>query len=203
MDRIALTVLVFFLLLTLVGQIRFIIKLLRKIKKYDKIANTLFLSEFVECCCYLANCSICTLDKSDSSCCQRSLDKNITEEEYEQRVKGTKIVEDLKKEELKIKNLIFDKKKVSLFWVSKATLIPIERIIEILSNDVNYSIKNDYIINQRFLEPDKSLDYKFVEGDIDIKEKERKIAEGICPFCDNLFPKGSEYCPNCGNYLLN
>ncbi|MCG3252563.1 MAG: hypothetical protein KAX09_01840 [Candidatus Heimdallarchaeota archaeon] len=103
----------------------------------------------------------------------------------------------------KIKELLSYKEKTSLQWISTVTMIPIESVIEILTEDSNFIIKDDSVLFAKMLAKSESTmpDERRVSAQ-ELREREEKIAEGICPICSNSFEPNSEYCPNCG-YVLN
>ena len=68
-------------------------------------------------------------------------------------------------------------------YVSNITLLPKERIIEIILADPDFIIEHEYILNKKLFTTEK-------------------IAKALCPKCNNPLAPNWEYCPNCG-YVLN
>ena len=85
-------------------------------------------------------------------------------------------------------------------YVSSITKATIPFIIDVLSDYPNFTIENEYIINNELLvnELEKKVDSK---SDLDKKLRNEKIAAGICPNCNNYFEIGFSYCNNCGELL--
>ncbi len=106
------------------------------------------------------------------------------------------------KEESKIKKLVSNKQKTSLQWISAVTMIPIERVIEILTEDPNFLFEDDSVLNQNMLtESESSTTKDSIVSVQDLRERKEKIAKGICPTCNNPFESNRVYCSNCGNIL--
>ncbi|NPE08113.1 MAG: hypothetical protein GNW80_07520 [Asgard group archaeon] len=102
----------------------------------------------------------------------------------------------------KIKELLSNKEKTSLEWISTITMIPIDSVIEILIEDPNFIIKDDYVLIQKMLAKSESTmpDERRVSAQ-ELREREEKLAQGICPICSNFFEPNREYCSNCGFVL--
>jgi len=104
--------------------------------------------------------------------------------------------------ENEIKKLVSNKQKTSLQWISTIAMIPIETVIEILTEDPNFIVEDDYVLHQKI--PIKSdstiLDDRKASAQ-ELREKEEKIAKGICPICNTPFEPSHEFCSNCG-YVL-
>ena len=77
----------------------------------------------------------------------------------------------------RITSLITDKNFVSINWISAITLIPIETVFNLISQEEFYQIEGDKVIR-------------------------RKIKTGICPECSGHYSTYTEYCPNCGENII-
>ena len=84
--------------------------------------------------------------------------------------------------ESEIKKLVSNKQKTSLQWISTIAMIPIETVIEILTEDPDFIIEYEYVVNKKLL----------------MKEE---IAKRICSICKTPFEPSHEFCANCGNVL--
>ena len=102
----------------------------------------------------------------------------------------------------KIKELLSNKEKTSLQWISTVTMIPIESVIEILTEDSNFIIKDDSVLIAKMLAKSESTmpEERRISAQ-ELRERKEKIAEGICPICSNSLEPNKEYCSNCG-YVL-
>ena len=76
----------------------------------------------------------------------------------------------------KISQLITDKNFVNVNWISIVTLIPIDTVCDLISQEEFYHMEGDKVIR-------------------------RKITTGICPECNSHYSTETEYCPNCGERL--
>ncbi|MGC9778061.1 MAG: hypothetical protein HZR80_02340 [Candidatus Heimdallarchaeota archaeon] len=133
----------------------------------------------------------------------------------EEKTKESKIQQYRKPEELreidfqskegkkiKIKELVSNKEKTSLQWISTITMIPIESVIEILAEDSNFIIEDDYVLIQKMpAKSESTMPEDRRASAQELREREEKLAQGICPICNNLFEPNREYCSNCG-YVL-
>ena len=88
-----------------------------------------------------------------------------------------------------------NKEKTSLEWISTITMIPIDSVIEILTEDPNFIIKDDYVLIQKMLAKSESTmpEERRVSAQ-ELREREEKLAQGICPICSNFFEPNREYC---------
>ena len=76
----------------------------------------------------------------------------------------------------RISQLITDKNYVNINWISSVTLIPIEVVYELISQEESYQVDKDKVI-------------------------QKKIMKGICPECSGQYSTYTEYCPNCGEKI--
>lgn len=213
MNAEAITLVVFFSIVLLLTQIRFI----RLKKRYDSIPGVLLLSDLLFCY------EICT-------CCGDAALGGHVEETHEQKVAAQRRRDEKRREEIvrsktalrlseiesgesvdgsikedkgsEIKKLVSTKQKTSLQWISTIAMVPIETVIEILTEDPNFIIRDDYVLNQRI--PTKNESTMAVDSRAsaqELREREEKIAQGICPTCNNPFELNRVYCSNCG-YVL-
>ncbi len=103
---------------------------------------------------------------------------------------------------IKIKELVSNKEKTSLQWISTITMIPIESVIETLTEDPNFIIEDNYVLIQKMPAKSESTMPEVRRASAqELREREEKLAQGICPICDNPFEPNREYCYNCG-YVL-
>ncbi|MCK5046817.1 MAG: hypothetical protein KAS22_09575 [Candidatus Heimdallarchaeota archaeon] len=81
-------------------------------------------------------------------------------------------------------------------------MIPIETVIEILTEDPNFIIKDDYVFYQKMLgKKESTIPADKRASPQELREKEEKIAKGICAICNTPLEPDWEFCPNCG-YVL-
>jgi len=79
----------------------------------------------------------------------------------------------------KVMDIVSKRDKTSLLYINNITSIPTERIVNLLIDDPDYEIKNEYVLNKEML----------------IKEELKKL---ICPECNNPIELGAKYCSTCG-----
>ncbi len=214
----AITLLAIFSTIFLLAQLRFIRRFIRLKKRYDSIPGVLLLSDLL-CCCEICTC-----------CGDAALGGSPAEESHEQQVarqrrrdekrreeivrsktalrlseieSGESVDRSIKKDkESEIKKLVSNKQKTSLQWISTIAMVPIDTVIEILTKDPNFVIKDDYVLIQKMPVKSESTipeDKRAIAQEL--REKEEKIAKGICPICNTPFEPSHEFCSNCG-YVL-
>lgn len=102
----------------------------------------------------------------------------------------------------RIKELVSNKQKTSLQWISTIAMVPIESVIEILAEDSNFLIKDDYVFVQKMpIRSESTMPKDRRASAQELREREEKLTQGICPICNNLFEPSHEFCANCGNVL--
>ncbi|HUU79286.1 MAG TPA: hypothetical protein VMX55_13150 [candidate division Zixibacteria bacterium] len=190
-----------FLPIIVLSHLKTLLKL-RKIRRNgNRIPDDFFLSELLTCCGDFVQCAA-ALDDASGDSDQTKTRREIAYEEIEKRKSSMSEKEKEKIELKKIKSVISEKQKTSLWWISTKTTIPKERIIELITKDPNYTIENEYIINIGLLGFEEASTYterKLLAKKA--KEREEKIAMGICPECNNSIKIGAEYCLSCGIFL--
>ena len=82
-------------------------------------------------------------------------------------------VEEAKK---RISQLIPDANFVSVSWISSVTLIPIDTVYDLISQEEFYRLEGDKVIR-------------------------KKLIVGFCPGCDSPYSTYADFCPNCGERL--
>jgi len=202
MNDAIITAAVFFLLFVMMAQIRFL-RLIRKMTD-KKITGGLFLADILGCC--RETCEIYVERSTDREVWKKKSleDMGYVEErapdDYE--IKSA-IEESKRKEEMdyqseedknKVKDLLSKRQKTSIMYISNRTLLPKERIIEIILEDPDFIIEHEYVIN-------KKMPAKRVIKTQEMKRIEDKIAAGFCPVCDTPLDSSWEFCSNCG-YVL-
>lgn len=205
MNEAIITVIAFFSILFLLVQIRFF-RRLRKLKNnYNGIPGVFFLSDaldgflsFLNCC---GEATEPEMDfKADFEHDEEKTKKALAE--YKARTKQSKKTEGLSEksslsmEEAKVKviDLVSKRQKTSIMYISTRTLLPNEIVIEILLEDPDFIIEDEFVIN-------KKMPAKRVIKTQEMKRIEDKIAAGFCPVCGTPLDSSWEYCSNCG-YVL-
>lgn len=149
--------------------------------------------------------------RTDERVIKQTRKKTLSEE----KAKESKIQQYRKAEELReidfqskegkkrrIKELVNNKEKTSLQWISTITMIPIESVIEILTEDPNFTIEEDYVLIQKIpAKGESTMPEDRRASAQELREREEKLAQGICPICNNPFEPNREYCANCGFVL--
>ena len=193
MNTLVIVTITFSLLFFLMIQIRFLRRFIKLKKSYGNLPGGLFLAEAIVGCCMCLECCASSsstsidLGGSDSDA-QVEIHSGKPPEEYEIK----KALEDRKKtekgylsaeeEQTKVKDIVSKRKKTSLMYVSNITLLPQERIIEIILDDPDFIIEYEYVVNKKFLA---------------IEEMTKKL----CPICKTPYEPSHEFCSNCGNIL--
>lgn len=205
MNEAIIAAVTFFLTLFLLVQIRFF-KRLRKLKNnYNGIPGVFFLSDaldgflsFFNCC---GEATEPEMDfKADFEHDEEKTKKALAE--YKARTKQSKKTEGLSEksslsmEEAKVKviDLVRKRQRTSIMYISTRTLLPNERVIEILLEDPDFIIEDEFVIN-------KKMPVKRTIKTQEMKRIEDKIATGFCPVCDTPLDPSWEYCSNC-RYVL-
>ena len=81
-------------------------------------------------------------------------------------------------------------------------MIPIETVIEILTEDPNFIVEDDSVLIKKMpAKGESTMPEDRRASAQELREKEEKIAKGICPICNTPFEPSWEYCSNCG-YVL-
>ncbi len=108
--------------------------------------------------------------------------------------------DDLSKEVQKdnIKELIGNKQKTSLQWLSTVTMISIDELIDYLSKDSNYKIENNNVVN---LKMQTEKEFKFKDRATITQEAKEKIPKRICPICNIQIESDWKFCVYCGCVL--
>ena len=126
---------------------------------------------------------------------------NIQQTRKEEELRETDF-QSKEEEKRKIIELVSKKQKTSLQWISTIAMIPIETVIEILTKDPNFVIKDDYVLIQKIqAKRESTIPEDRRESPQELREIKKKLAQGICPICNTPFESGHEFCSNCG-YLL-
>ena len=173
---------------------RFRIWKLRKKRKLvsEKIRREVF---FYYLCCYTPRFLLACAAGECNTCDRYDFDDSIPtipkakttgkqSTRWQRNRSGSEEGASLEKEEIinteearkRISELITDKNYVSINWINSVTLVPIETIYELISQDESFRLVDDKVIR-------------------------KKLLEGICPGCDVLYSTYSNYCPNCGEKL--
>jgi hypothetical protein len=98
-------------------------------------------------------------------------------------------------ERKKIIDLIGNKQKVSLLYLCKRTSLPRQRVIDIVLQETNFRLEGEYLIDISASAEEVTRE---ISKDQEMKAKKEKIAEGVCPECNNPIDPSSEYCKTCG-----
>ena len=138
---------------------------------------------FYYLCCYTSECpdkyesekNISTVYvKGKTPRSERRL-SDVSEETSDIAVVEDELIS-VKEAKLRISRLITDKNFVNIDWISSVTLIPIETVYELISEEEIYQIDRDKVIL-------------------------KKLSEGICPGCNNEYSTRAEFCPICGEKI--
>jgi len=105
---------------------------------------------------------------------------------------------DFSKEEEKLMKLIYDKEKVSLWWLNNNSKIPAEMIKEMIERNPNYFIERDYVINKGLILQKQGYNLEEIGTTETEPDRSQLLSEGICPYCKSPFKEGTDFCPNCG-----
>ena len=193
MNTLVIVTITFTLLFFLMIQIRFLRRFIRLKKSYGNLPGALFLAEAIVGCCTCLECcassSSTSIDFGGSdSDAQVEIHSGKPPEEYEikQALEDRKKTErgslSAEEEQTKVRDLVSKRQKTSIMYISNITLLPPERIIEIILDDPDFIIEYEYVINKKLL----------------MKEE---IAKRICSICNTPFEPSHEFCSNCGNVL--
>ena len=99
-------------------------------------------------------------------------------------------------------NKIPDVPTVSLSYLSNMTLIPQERIKEILQDDSDYLIEEPFVINKKILTEEQIIKISgSIKTQITKEEDELSPIYKLCFESQSLYKQGSEFCSNCGARL--
>ncbi|MCK5185406.1 MAG: zinc ribbon domain-containing protein [Candidatus Heimdallarchaeota archaeon] len=205
MNAEAITLIAFFSTLLLLVQIRFF-RRLRKLKSnYNGIPGVFFLSDaldgflsFLNCC---GEATEPEMDfKTDFEHDEEKTKKALVE--YKARTRQSKKTEGLtekrslsmEEEKVKVIDLVSKRQKTSIMYISNRTLLPNEIIIEIISEDPDFIIEDEFVIN-------KKMPVKRTIKTQEMKRIEDKIAAGFCPVSGTPLKPDWEFCANCG-YVL-
>ncbi len=212
MTEKALALLVFFFTLSLFAQIRFLLRW-RKMKKFKGNFPGIVLADIpIEglLCCAQCGCEcLSSVGAIRDYAKQEMEDSDSRKPEskppigrrrgYRKRVRQLYKRE---RERRRIIKLASKKEKTSIDWISKKASVPKERIVEILSRDSDYSIDDAYVLNKKLISKEEQADLFEKIREINIQaDKERKLAQGICPRCNNAIEINSEQCTKCGYKL--
>ncbi len=195
MNTLAIVTITFTLLFFLMIQIRFLRRFIKLKKSYGNLPGALFLAEaLIEGCCCALECCASSSSSIDFDLGGSGSDAHVEihsgkpPEEYEIK----KALEDKKKtekgslsaeeEQTKVKDLVSKREKTSLMYVSNITLLPQQRIIEIILDDPDFIIEHEYVVNKKFFA---------------IEETTKKL----CSICKTPYEPNHEFCSNCGNIL--
>lgn len=192
----------FILPLILFQQIRFLIKFRKR--NSQKINGELFITEELEdCCCSCFARSCCDIHpRHIKSSKEIREDLETVEEklpdEYEmkkalEKSETTYLSEEAERK--KIIDLIGNKQKVSLLYLCNRSSLPKQRVIEIVLQETNFRLEGEYLIDISASAMEGTWE---ISSDQEKKGREEKIAEGICPECNNPIDPSSEYCKSCG-----
>jgi len=193
MNTLVVVTITFTLLFFLMIQIKFLRRFIRLKKSYGNLPGALFLAEAIGygCCMCLECCasSSTSIDFGGSDSETRfDIHSGKPPEEYEikQALEDRKKTErgylSAEEEQTKVKDLVSKREKTSIMYISNITLLPPERIIEIILDDPDFIIEYEYVINQKFL-------------------PKKEITKDLCPICKTPFEPSHEFCANCGNIL--
>jgi hypothetical protein len=175
----------------LIIQIRFIRRYIRIKRSYNHLPGVLFLAEAIGEGCFLCfDCCLWASGESDNvdilggEHLEKYSGKPPEEYEVQLALEGKKKADrdslSPEEEQTKVKNLVSERQKTSIMYISNITSLQKQRVIEILLADPDYIIEHEYVINKKLL------------------PKEEKIPLESCPQCENPVKPNWEYCSNCG-----
>lgn len=216
MNETVIIILAICLPLFLVSRIRFILRFIRLRRSSEHSLDVLFgfsgdgLEACFYCCAGLGalgadnkSSDTVNVDEEERKKALRALrDSEATKKTSDATLQSKMSDEDAKKV---IINKIPNVEKISLEYLSRMTLIPCERIVDILSNDYDYLVDGAYVINNSMV-PEMDFE-ETISDSIGIQNSRNweggTTTEGICLECQSFYEKGSLYCPNCGIKLKN
>lgn len=181
MNSESIAILALFLSVILLVQLKFIIRYIKLKKISNNTPGALFLSSGLcdlLCCAFDdAACDICcccasaiNTDSSESEHEERVRSQRIKDRrEKEKRSRAASRLSDIESKETKhsmdkdyfllkqeqknkIDELINKKQKTSLQWLSAVMVLPIDKVIQILYENPNYKIEDDFVINLKIQE---------------------------------------------------
>jgi hypothetical protein len=176
-----------FLVFFTAAQIRFIIKIIKQ-RNTNLINIGVLFFEGIGACCCLASSGISfgsrPTDSESGDHLESFTGKPPDELELKQALstEKKKVRIELTDEEKiqKIKEVLNQREKTSVLYVSNLTLIPAQKIISLLTNDPDYILVDEFIFRNVLIE---------------------KITpnENICSICKNPIKPGQKYCSSCGH----
>ena len=188
MNEIVAAVISLVVIFFLVAQIRFIRRLLNRRKNIENVPGVLFLSDVLSSCFLCLDCcagsstSMGSGDPDSDAHLEAFSGKPPDELEIKKALedkKRTSVPMTVEEEISKIMNIVSKREKTSILYISNLTSIPWGRIANILGDDPDYEIENEYVINKQIL----------------AKEEPK---EQICPECNSPNKPGIKYCGTCG-----
>jgi len=194
-------------------MVKFIITFRRTPSDLQKMS---FIGDICECICD-------SIAFSFYCCCCRPLEEKPKEQavktseeiekekdealsKYKEKIEkaSTKVSKEkiIAEERSAIINKIPDVATISLSYLSKMTLIPEKRVIEILLDDPDYQIEEPFVINKKMLTEEQVIKISSsIKAQITEEEDELSPIYKLCLECQGLYKQGSEFCPNCGARL--
>ena len=190
MNAEAITLLAFLSILFLLSQIRFIRRFISIRRRYENLPGVLFMAEAIgEGCSLCFDCCASGAEEIEPDVISFEVDFEHDEEKREKAISELKaetreseraeaLMErshfDVVEEKMKVIDLVSKRQKTSILYVSNITKIPKERIFHIITENPDFTIENEYIINKRL------------------------ITDTFCPECKNPVKPGLEFCTACG-----
>jgi hypothetical protein len=212
-NEITLAFIVFFGTIILLIQTRYFLKHIR-LRKKEQIAGLQAHSGWEDFC----ECLGCCGAKAAAESTDDYVKETIIDPEYETRSKEIAIRKEAYAEyeiqqkvakreksektdimpidEIKttINKALSDKKKTSVWWILDTLKIPKELLDDIIKQDPNYTIENNYVINLKLVEIKKKRKKQAPQR----TTTKRVVTSGYCIFCGEYYETALGYCPLCG-----
>ncbi len=181
-----------FLLPFLITRIKTYMKIRKLMKEFNNLPGILFLSDALD---GLSSCASCCSEATEP---EMTFEANFEQdeekrkkalEEYEtskKKMKKTKSIHSSDMEKKLVMDIIRQREKTGIVFISTRTKIPQEKIIEIINENPDYFIENEYVLKKKKL------------AEVTIREKDVEITKKICPNCDTPIEAGWDHCSNCG-----
>ncbi|NHJ31638.1 MAG: zinc ribbon domain-containing protein [Asgard group archaeon] len=202
MNYVVIAVTIFSSLIFILIQIRFIRRFLRIRRNYENLPGVLFLAEAIGegCfdCCAAATEDVIRPDYSSDEHLTKYSGKPPEEHEVklalDEKRKAVKSYQSVEEEQNKVFEIISKRQKTGILYISNLSSLPKERIVEILADNPDFAIEDEFVINKKLLEKEE-LKSK------ELKEIKEKMAQGFCPKCNFSLEPEWDFCGNCG-YIL-